>query len=55
MGSERRRSVYLFIRRMINQTVVIIGMSLLSTKHKILSIIMLSRLTPYTEKITVDH
>jgi hypothetical protein len=31
------------------------GISLSSTKRKILSIIMLSRLNPYAEKIIVDH
>ena len=31
------------------------GISLLSTAHKILSNILLSRLTPYAEEITGDH
>ena len=49
---------YLSIRREIKQTVVIIGayhLSLLLTTYKILSNILLSRLTPYAGEIIGDH
>jgi len=43
--------LYLFIRRVIKRIVVIIDTSLLLTTYKILSNILLSRLTPYAEEI----
>jgi len=39
----------------IKQTVVIRGITLLSTTYKILSNILLSKLTPYAEEIIGDH
>ena len=52
----RSRSQYLSIRRGIKQTVITIGgISLFPTTYKVLSIILLSRLIPYAEKVTGDH
>ena len=56
MRSGRNRSLYLSIKRAIKQTVVIYtAISLLPTIYKILSNILLSRLTPYADKITEHH
>jgi len=50
------RSLYLSIRRVIKQIVVIIrGITLLATTYKILSIILLSRVTTYAEEIIGDY
>jgi hypothetical protein len=54
LRSERSQKLYLFIRREIKQIVVIIA-AVLPTMYKILSNILLSRLTPYIEDITGDH
>jgi len=51
IGSSR--SLCIFIRRAIKQSVVIIEVYHLSTTYKILSNILL--LTPYTEDIIGDH
>ena len=54
----KRQSLFLSIRREIKKTVVIIGayhLSLLLTTYKILSSILLSRLSSYAEEITGDH
>jgi hypothetical protein len=51
----RKRSLYLFIRRVIKQTSNYSGISGLSTMYKTLSNILLSRLTPYAKEITGDH
>jgi hypothetical protein len=47
--------LYLFIRRVTKLTSNCKGISLLSTSYKILSNILLSRLTPNVDKITGDH
>jgi len=53
-GSGRSRSLYLSIRRLVKQTVVIIVPCLLvSCLQKIVSSILLSRFTPYVEEILV--
>jgi hypothetical protein len=51
LRSGRRRSFYLFIRRAIKQNVIIIE----ATAYKILSSILLSRLTTQAEEIVGDH
>jgi hypothetical protein len=54
LRSERSRSLYLSIRRVMycsNYT----GISLLSTTNKMLSNILLSRLTPCAQEIITDH
>jgi len=43
------------MRRVIKQIIVIIEASLFSTTYKILSNILLSRLTPKAEEIIGDH
>jgi hypothetical protein len=48
--SRRSRKLYLFIRA-VKQIVVIID----ATTYKILSNILLSKLTPYAEEIIGDH
>jgi len=48
------RSLCLFIR-VIKETSNYTGLSLLSTMHKILTNILLSRLTPYAEEFIGDH
>jgi len=53
--SGRSQSLCLSIGRVIKQIVVIIGASLLPTTYKILSNILLSRLTPYAVEIIGDH
>ena len=53
--SGRSRLLYLFTRRAIKQTVVIMETSLLSTTYKILANILLSRSTPYAEEIIRDN
>ena len=55
LRSGRSRSLYLYIRRTIKQTSSYSGISLLTTTYKILSNILLSRLTPYGEEIIGDH
>jgi hypothetical protein len=52
--SGRSQSLYLFIRRAIDCSNYR-GISLLTTAYKILSNILLSRLTPHAEEITGDH
>jgi len=47
--------LYLVIRSVIKQTSNYSGISLLTATNKILSNILLSRLTPYAEEITGDH
>jgi hypothetical protein len=48
--------LYLFIKRVIKLTVVFTrGISLLLTTNKIVSSILLSRLTPYIVEIMGDH
>jgi hypothetical protein len=54
LRSGRRKSLYLSIRRAIKQTSNYRGISLLPTTYKILSNILLSRLTPYAEEIIGD-
>jgi hypothetical protein len=51
----RKRSLYLFIRRVIKQTSNYSGISGLSTMYKTLCNILLSRLTPYAGEITGDR
>jgi len=46
-SSERIQSVYLFVRRAVNKTSEYRGISLLSNVCRILSNILLSKLTPY--------
>jgi len=54
MRSGRSRSLYLFIRRAIEQIVVIMGTY--HMPYTILStILLLSRLTPYVEEIVGDR
>jgi hypothetical protein len=49
-------SLYLFVRGVIKETVVIVeAFYLLPTTYRILSNILLSKLTVYTEEITGDH
>jgi len=56
LRSGRSRLLYLSIRRVTKHTVVNYrGTSLLPTTYKILSNILLSRLTPYAEEIIGDH
>ena len=56
LRSGRSPSFYLPITRVIKQIVVIVrGISLLPITHKVLSNILLSRLTPYVEEIIGDH
>jgi len=62
LGGGRGQSFYVLINRLIKETVAIIqayhfypGISLLSTTYKILSNILLSRLTPYSEESNGDH
>jgi hypothetical protein len=55
LRSGRSRSLYPSIRREIKQVVPIRGILLLPSMYEILSSILLSRLTPYTEEITGDH
>ena len=52
--SGRSRSLYLFIRRVIKQTGVLLKAYHFGNYYKILSNILLSRLTPYAEEITGD-
>jgi hypothetical protein len=47
--------LYIPIRRVITQTSDYRGISLFPTTYKILSSILLSRLTPYAEEIIGDH
>jgi hypothetical protein len=47
--------LYQFTRRVIKLTNNYRGISLLSTSYKILSNILLSRLSPYIDEITGDH
>jgi hypothetical protein len=56
LGSGRVHSLFLFIRR-VDKTDCsnYRGISLLSATHKILSNILLSRLTAYAEEIMGDH
>jgi hypothetical protein len=49
------RSLYLSIRRVIKQTANYRLISLLAYTSKLLSNILLPRLTPYAEEITGDH
>jgi len=54
--SGRGLSLYLFIRRVIKEIVVIIEVYHFCQVHnKILTNIVLSRLTPYAEEIIGDH
>jgi len=55
LRSGRNRSLYLFKRRAIKHCSKHRSTSLLSTRCKILSIILMSRLTPYAEEIIGDH
>ena len=56
LGSGRSRSFFLFIRRLDKTDFSNYrGISLLSATHKILSNILLSRLTAYAEEIIGDH
>jgi hypothetical protein len=52
--SSGRNLLYQFIKRVIRLTVIILR-NLLSTAYKILSNILLARLTPYVNKIIGDH
>jgi trans-aconitate methyltransferase len=47
--------MYLFIIRVINLSSIYKGISLLATRYTFLSNIILSRLTPYKDKITGNH
>ena len=56
LRSGRSWSLYLSIRRALKQTVYnYSGISCLPTMYKILSNIVLSRITPYAEEIIGDH
>ena len=55
LRSGRRQSLYLFMRRVIKQIIVIIEASLFSTAYKFWSNILLSRLTPKAEEINGGH
>ena len=56
MRSKRSQSIYLYMRRVIKQTLVIIGAYYFCQRtYKILSNILLSSLTPYEEKIFGDY
>jgi hypothetical protein len=54
---QQWKELYLFIKTMIELTVVANyrGTSLLTTTHKVLSNIFLSRLTPYADELTGDN
>jgi len=54
-GKIRSPLLYLFIRSVIAKITVIIGQIALSTAYKILSNILLSRVTLYAEEIIGDH
>ena len=55
LRSGRSLSLYLLIGRAIKQISACRGISLLSAMYKILSYILLSRITAYAEKIIWDH
>jgi len=55
LRSGRSRSLYLFIRKVIKQTVVSVEAYHLSAAYKVISNIPLSRLIPYAEEIIGDH
>jgi hypothetical protein len=55
LRSGRNQSLYLFIRRVIKETSNYTEISLLSTTYRILSNVLLSRLTPYADEIIWDH
>jgi len=55
LRSGRSRSLYLFIRRAIKQTVVIIGHITFANYIQNVSNILLSRFTPYAEEIIAYH
>jgi hypothetical protein len=55
LTSEKNQLSYLFTTRLIKMTSNYWCISLLSLSYKILSNILLSRLTPYTDKIIRDH
>jgi hypothetical protein len=50
------KSLYIFIRRVIKQLLITVEViSLLSTKYRLLSNILLSKLSPYVDEIIGDH
>jgi hypothetical protein len=55
LASGNGQLSYLFTKRVIKLTVVIIDTSFLSTSYKILSHILLCRLTAYADEISGDH
>jgi hypothetical protein len=55
LSSGRSQSLYQFIRRVIKHCSNYCGISLLSSTYKILSNILLSRLTPCAEEIIGNH
>jgi len=55
LSSGRSRSFYLYIRREKTDCSNYRGISILPTTYKILSNILLSRLTPYAREIIGDH
>ena len=55
MRSGRCQSLHLSTRKLMTQTSHYRGILLLSTAYRILTNILLSRLTPYAEEIIGDH